>query len=461
MSGRRCLLAVIASATVAAAAGCGSGATSSGLPPGRSLGTPNTSLAKERQLIKHVVLIIEENRSFDNMFNGYPGANTAQVGTINTGQVIPLQQISLAAGFNISHKGKDFFTSYDKGKLDGFNLVTAGNVGNAHGYVIVPPDPEYAYVPPQENKPYWLMASQFSLADEAFQSNIDASFIAHQYLIRGWANSGVDNPTGTPWSCDVPDSINQISTLLANQKYGPMIPACFDGTTIADELESKGLGWHFYAPQIVYPVLPSGPQPDYGEVWSAYGSIRHIRFSPHWGTDVRWPETRILTEVPAGELESVTWITPKLENSDHPSCFTTNGPSWVSSIVNTIGKSKFWDSTVIFVLWDDAGNWYDHVPPPLLDYDGPGFRVPIIAISPYSRHGQVIHTQYETASILKFIENLYDLPSIAAADTRAKDMTDMFDFNQSPQPFKTIPAPLPPSFFLRQSSKTYDPPDDL
>jgi phospholipase C len=319
---------------------CGGSSTSPGaILPARP---PNSNtLALERKLIKHVVIITQENRSFDNMFQGYPNADSSSVGTIHTGQVIPLQQVSLAQGYNIAHKGKDFFTAYNKGKLDSFDLVAAGNVGNAHGYILVPPNPEYAYVPPVENKPYWLMAANNALADRMFQSNIDASFVAHQYLIRANASGAVDNPQGVPWGCDAPAG-NTVSTLLANQKYGPPISPCFDAPTLADELEAKGRTWAYYAPQV---VQESQPGFDYGSVWSAYGAISHIRHSSRWGTNVRWPETAILTDVPKGVLADVTWVTPKLMNSDHPSCFTTNGPSWVADIVNTIGQSKFWPDT--------------------------------------------------------------------------------------------------------------------
>ena len=437
-------------------AGCGAGASLAAAPSVAAPGSSGDAVAMEKKLIKHIVIIVQENRSFDNMFNGYPGADTSQVGTIHTGQIIPLQQISLKVGFNIAHKGKDFFTSYDKGKLDGFDLVAAGNVGNAHGYILVPPDPEYAYVPPAENKPYWLMASQNSLADRMFQSNIDASFVAHQYLIRGQANSAVDNPQGIPWGCDAPPG-NTVSILLANQKYGGTESPCFDGPTLADELGEKGLSWHYYAPQVVQEGQPGF---DYGSVWSGYGAIRHIRYSRHWGTNVKWPETSILTDVPAGELADVTWVTPKLANSDHPSCFTTNGPSWVSAVVNAVGNSKFWKDTAIIVTWDDAGNWYDHVSPPQLDYDGLGFRVPLIMISPYSRGGSISHVQYETGSELRFIETVFGLHTLAASDARANDLTDMFDFTQAPKPFHTIPAPLPASYFIKQLPQ-YDPPDDL
>jgi len=446
----------LVSATSVILVNCGGGGSSvsSGLTPRGS--TSGSSVELERKFIKHIVIVTQENRSFDNMFNGYPGADTSKVGTINTGQVIPLQTISLAVGFNIAHKGKDFFTAYDKGKLDGFNLVAAGNVGNAHGYVLVPPNPEYAIVPPEENKPYWLMASQNVLMDRMFQSNIDASFVAHQFMIRGEANSAVDNPQGIPWGCDAPPG-NTVSILLANDKYGGTESPCFDGPTIADMLEETGHTWHYYAPHVVQEGQPGF---DYGSVWSAYGAIRHIRYSKRWGTNVKWPETSVLTDVPKGELADVTWVTPKLENSDHPSCFTTNGPSWVSAVVNAVGNSKYWNDTAIIVWWDDSGEWYDHVTPPLLDYDGPGFRVPLIMLSPYARHGVVLHEQFETGSILKFIENVFGLHTLAASDSRAADFTDAFDFSQPPRPYVTISAPIPASTFINQPPQ-YDPPDDL
>lgn len=458
-------LALVASAFAAAGlAGCsGSSTSASGVLPSGSLPSAN-QLALMRQKIKHIVVIYQENRTFDNMFNGYPGADTVQQGTIHTGQVVPLQQVSLAVGYNIGHKGKDFFTAVDKGKMDGFDLVAAGNVGSAHGYVLVPPNPEYAIVPPAENKPYWIMASQYALSDRTFASNIDSSFVSHQYLIRGQANSAVDNPGGVPWGCDTPGGA-LVPTLLANQKYGPGISPCFDGPTIGDELDAKGLSWNYYAPQV---LQQGAPGYNFGGVWSAYGAIKHMRYSSHWGTNVHWPETDILKAIPAGNLASLTYITPKLQNSDHPSCFTLNGPSWVSAIVNAIGNSQFWNSTAIIVEWDDSGGWYDHVLPPALDYDGVGFRIPMILISPYAKHGYVSHTQHETASILKFAEDTFGLPQLAPSDTRAVDFLDMFDFTQQPSQFHTIPAPLPAGCtyktlsecFINQPAASVDPPDN-
>jgi phospholipase C len=153
--------------------------------------------------------------------------------------------------------------------------------------------------------------------------------------------------------------------------------------------------------------------------------------------------------VRAGKLASFTWITPVCDDSDHVNCPRGYGPSWVSALVNTVGMSKFWDSTAIFVQWDDWGGLYDHVAPPFKDYDGLGFRVPLLVISPYAKQNHVSHVQYETASVLRFAEDLWGLGRLAAADKRAASpAADCFDFSQKPRRFVPIHAPKGPEFLL-------------
>jgi phospholipase C len=119
--------------------------------------------------------------------------------------------------------------------------------------------------------------------------------------------------------------------------------------------------------------------------------------------------------------------------------------------VNAVGESKFWDSTAVFVQWDDWGGLYDPVPPPFKDYDGLGFRVPLIVISPYAKKNYVSHTQYETASVLRFAEDLFGLPRLADADRRAASPArDCFDFSQKPRRFVPIGSPYGADFFLNQ-----------
>src|SRR5580698_4130289 len=165
----------------------------------------------------------------------------------------------------------------------------------------------------------------------------------------------------------------------------------------------------------------------------------------------------------AGKLANFTWITPVCDDSDHVNCPGGYGPSWVSALVNTVGKSKFWNTTAIFVQWDDWGGLYDHVSPPFEDSDGLGFRVPLLVISPYAKQNYVSHVQYETASVLRFAEDLFGLRQLAAADKRANSPGsppgDCFDFSQSPRKFVPIKAPLPPKFFMHQPSDGYFAPD--
>jgi phospholipase C len=242
-----------------------------------------------------------------------------------------------------------------------------------------------------------------------------------------------------------------VQTLLANRTYGPNIQACFDNQTIGDEIDRAGLQWRFYAPQI---------NAD-GGYWSGYQAIRHIRYGQDWTKDVISPNTQFFNDVQNGSLANVTWITPTCENSDHVNCGSKTGPAWVASLVNAVGESKFWDSTAIFVMWDDWGGLYDPVPPPYKDFDGLGIRVPLIIMSPYAKKNYVSHVQYETGSILRFIEDQFGLPRLAASDTRATSpQADCFNFARRPRPFVPIQAPFSKAYFLHQPADRRPPDDD-
>jgi phospholipase C len=251
--------------------------------------------------------------------------------------------------------------------------------------------------------------------------------------VNGW---GCDDAPGTTVDLVGPDG-----TSVA----GPY--PCFDFETLADQLDAKGLAWRYYTPSTE-------------AIWSAYNAIRQIHFGPDWSTDIIAPETRVLTDVPgpSGSLATMTWITPDLADSDHPGSLSTTGPQWVASVIDAIGESKYWNSTAIFVLWDDWGGWYDHVSPPQLDSEGLGFRVPLLVVSPYAKAGYVSHVEHEVGSLLKFTEEVYGFSAMAASDARADDLSDCFNFAQPPRPFVTIPTELRrPSDFERVRSAPYDP----
>ncbi|HYL27859.1 MAG TPA: alkaline phosphatase family protein [Candidatus Nitrosotalea sp.] len=400
--------------------------------------------------ITHVVYIVQENRSFDNLFQGYPGADTKPYGLDSSGKRIVLTPESLSIQYILDHSAEAMFaacngTAKPRGtqcRMNGFN-----NEKSFGG----PSNPAYVYVPHGESKPYFDMAREWVLADRMFQSQLDESFVAHQYVVAAQAASTVNLPTGE-WGCGAKgDTINTITN--DRRTHGPPVKPCFDYQTLGDELDSAKKTWRFYAS--TYGSASSG----FGAEWSSFIAVKHIRYGPDWKKVIS-PNWKFISDVRAGKLANFTWITPVCDDSDHVACQHGGyGPSWVAALVNTIGKSKFWDSTAIFVQWDDWGGLYDHVPPPYVDRDGLGFRVPLLVISPYAKHGRVSHVQYETASVLRFAEDLFGLGQLAAADRRAASpAADCFDFSMSPRPFVKIAAPYPPKFFMHQYGQ-YEAPD--
>lgn len=394
--------------------------------------------------IKHVIYIVQENRSFDDMFQGYPGADTVDFGHISSGEKIALRPVPLSDQYVIDHSAAAMFAACNapKGDMPGTHCRMNGfnheeNFGGPFRY------PEYVYVPHKDSRPYFDMAHEGVLADRMFQSQLDESFVAHQYIIAAQAAWSVDLPYGQ-WGCGG-GTYDKVATILPDRNInGPALPPCYDYQTLGDELDRAHLSWRFYAS--AFGSASSGS----GGVWSSYQAIKHIYRGPDW-KNVISPNWKFITDVRAGKLANFTWITPVCDDSDHVNCPGGYGPSWVAALVNTVGQSKFWDSTAIFIQWDDWGGLYDHVPPEYLDRDSLGFRVPLIILSAYAKRDFVSHTRYETASVLKFAENLYGLHQLAPADRRAASPADdCFDFTQKPLEFIKIPAPLPPKFFMHQ-----------
>lgn len=434
---------VVAAAMAVALSGCSLGPRSAAVPlaPGDGGSSVLHALAASGAgKIEHVVYVVQENRSFDNLFQGYPGADTVPSGKDSHGDTIALTPVSLATSYDIDHSATAMIAACDgtgklpgtKCRMDGFDLESAFFGPGKH--------PQYVYAPHAETRPYFAMAHEWVLSDRTFASQLDESFVAHQYVIAAQAQSSVNIPNSY-WGCPGgPGDV--VATLTQQRAYGNAQQACFDYQTLGDELDNSGLTWRFYTSKYTKPI--SG-------YWSGYQAIRHIYEGPDWKADVITPQTKFLKDVAAGNLAKFSWITPQCADSDHIACGGGHGPSWVASVVNAVGQSKFWNTTAIFVQWDDWGGLYDHVPPPHKDYDGLGFRVPLLVISPYAKKNYVSHVQYETASVLRFAEDLYGLPHLAAADRRATSpAADCFDFTQPPRRFVPIKAPEAPEFFVRQ-----------
>jgi phospholipase C len=445
---------VAAAAIVALSACAGPGTPpAGGLPPPAALGLVRQASGSGK--ISHVVIIMQENRSFDNLFQGYPGADTRSYGFTSTGKKVTLVPFDLSTEWDIVHDSQSFFAACNgKGSIPGTDCRMNGFDKEAltcgHGPPPCPnPTPQYAYVPESQIKPYWSMAQQYVLADKMFASNFDgSSFISHQYIIAAQSSSAVDFPV-TTWGCDG-GSKDTIGTLTQQRTYGSDIVACFNNKTLGDELDTAHISWKSYTASL---------EAD-GNLWNAYQAISQIRYGPDWKKDIIYPATRFFKAVRQNKLPAVSWITPTCENSDHAGCTTGHGPAWVASLVNAVGKSPYWDSTAIFVMWDDYGGWYDHVAPPYADYDGLGVRVPLLVISAYAKKGYVSHTHYEHGSILKFVEELFGLPALAASDARANSVSDCFNFSQAPRAFVPIQSSVHESDFEREPLDPRPPDND-
>ena len=363
-------------------------------------GLPAHARAASSHYIEHVVLIVQENRTFDDFFATYPGADGATHGTMHDGKTVKLKEVPLE-GPTLDNGWTSFVAAYDGGKMDGFDLDRWGGPGRAGTR-------PYTYVDPNVIAPYWTMANRYVLGDEMFQGQGSGSFTAHQELVAGgeqidsakalvnWPSP--PHPGAYAWGCDAPQGT--VTSLITHDdtyehRAGPF--PCLTYETLADQLDAKGIHWRYYSG-----LLQLGGA---GYLWNAYDAIKSIRYGADWDSDISTPSNTILHDVPHGKLASVTWVTPSVPDSDHNYDGKDHGPSWVAAVVNTIGKSHFWDSTAIIVVWDDWGGHYDHVPPKQLGFGGLGFRVPLLVISPYVHSGYISHTQYEFGSVIRFIED--------------------------------------------------------
>jgi phospholipase C len=362
---------------------------------------------------------------------------------------ITLETCSCLGGTDIEHSHATFEAEYDNKKMDGFDTISFGTVGQGGPALYYP----YAYVVRREVQPYWDMANRYALADHMFSTATTDSFVAHQQIIAGTTRlnsheSLTDTPSSLPWGCDNPNPSTSTGLIFTNGKvseFGGPFPCLTQYKTMADVLDASGVSWKFYVAGLL--------QDFSGAVWDSFDAIKGVRYGSDWKNVVN-PNTRIFTDIKNGTLPQVSWVIPTLADSDHPASGENKGPAWVSSVVNAVGKSAYWKNTAIVVLWDDWGGFYDNVPPPQLDYTSLGMRVPMIVISPFAKRHFVSKTQYEFGSVLKFIEQNFGTGSLGSTDDRANSIGDIFNFSQQPDRFQPISAPFDQSFFMHQPGET-------
>jgi len=429
-------------------------------------------------VIQHIVVIFQENRTPDNLFHDSnlisAGADIATSGVNSLDQTITLSPIDLGTAgsnpqtYDLDHSHTAFVSMYDGGLMNGADQIHCSPAANT----TCPSNPQFMYVNPTDVAPYFALAEQYTFGDRMFQTNEGPSFPAHQFII-----SGTSSPTATS-DLFASENMSGGSTAgciaLAGTTVELITPLgvesssqypCFEHATLTDLLDAAAISWRYYAPSA-------------GSIWTAPDAINHICVpetinntltctGTDWTNNVIIPQWQVLQDIANGRLPQVSWVIPDGAQSDHAESNNGSGPSWVASIVNEIGNSPYWANTAIIITWDDWGGWYDHVAPKVIN-DGVswgsgyvyGFRVPLIAVSPYAKAAYISHTTHDFGSILKFVETTFNLPSLGYADVPADDLSDCFNLTQTPITFQKIPAPLDAAHFINDKSPPTDPDDD-
>jgi phospholipase C len=440
---------------------------------------------------KHVVVIVQENRTPDNIFgsnpNFEPGVDIATSGLNSRGKEIPLRATALAGCYDLSHMHSAFVQMYDNGKMDGADKVQVQPNPGCE----LPPTPQFKYLDNSQGtvQPYFDLASQYGFANRMFQTNQGPSFPAHQFLLSGTSapttnsnlfaaeNVVLKGEKFAPSGCTAPaDATVQLidSQGHENSKQYP----CFEHPTLTDLLDNAPNGaidWRYYTNSA-------------DSLWTAPNAIKHmcvpkeerghglVCTGSDWVDHVVLPQTKVLKDINNCDLAPVTWVTPDGADSDHAGINLGKGPSWVASIVNEIGNSScgYWQNTAILITWDDWGGWYDHVPPfQIGQFNGwgtgyvYGFRVPLLVVSAYTPQGYVDNSIYDFGSILVFIENNFgsfgqSLGLIGPgyyADAYASGLDNFFTLRE-PRQFQVILAPYDANYFIHRNVPPLDADDD-
>ncbi len=376
--------------------------------------TAGASVASQR--IKHIVFILEENRSFDNVFGRFPGAAGTTTAKVNIGghvSTTPLVPEPYYGWHDLGHDLGDAEAALDHGKMDGFSHETYADVFGDKAV--------YQQLTPQDVPNLYAYAHHFTLSDHTFASVPTPTFPTHLHTVAAQDGGVVSNPQdgSNAWGCDAVKG----TYVLQQTAPGRIVKSapCFTFTTLADSLNRAHLPWAYYA----------APPSDFGYIWSTLDAIKPIRDSPQWADHVH-DEQSFEADARAGRLPAFSWVTPRAADSMHPPAPVCPGENWVVDKINAVMQGPDWNSTMIVLAWDDWGGYYDHVAPPPAPSGSYGIRVPLLVISPYAKRGYVSHTFYTFESVLKTAETLWNLPALTKTDRAASSLLDTMDFKQAP-----------------------------
>jgi phospholipase C len=382
-----------------------------------------------RTPIKHLITILQENHTYDNYFGTYPrGDGLPPNVCVPIDPSRPGRQCvrpfhigdNEIVSRDLDHSTATFGLQYDHGKLDGF--IRALDSRNQDGRLAL------GYRDARDLPYYWNLADNYVLYDRFFSSAGAGSFLNHIYWVSGSAAGGYDRfpPGGYPKL-----------------------------TTIFDRLDAAGISWKFYVqnyePKLTYRSIRNFPASRASQViWVPLLNIPRFLDTPRLRRHIVDLE-QYYKDLHDGTLPAVSYIAPS-GPSEHPPSNLGSGEAFVGSMINALIASPVWKSSAFLLAYDDWGGWYDHVKPPRVDRYGYGFRVPGILVSPYAKRGVVDHTVLDFTSILRFIEDNWNVKPLAARDARANSIASGFDFSKPPRPaaFTSRTRGLSPEFEVRR-----------
>ncbi len=450
-------------------------------PPERVAGGPagHYDVPAGIHKIKHVIIIMQENRSFDSYFGTYPGADgipardgvpTVCVPNPAGGCTRPYHDTADVNGGG-PHGEANAVADVDGGRMDGFIRQRDA----ASSTCAIPDDPAcnqggppdvMGYHTAAEIPNYWTYARDFVLQDHMFEPVNSWSLPDHLYMVSAWSAKCA---TRSPMSCvnDVvgPYGVQQFNQAVNDELTTGKTDIDLAWTDITWLLYAKHVSWAYYvesgtqpdcdddSDETCAPVPQSASTPGIWNPLPLFGDVQQ----DHQVGNIK-DLGAYFTAARAGRLPAVSWIVPSGANSEHPPASVHRGQAYVTAIVNAAMESKDWKSTAIFLSWDDWGGFYDGVVPPAVDQNGYGLRVPGIVISPYAKKGFIDHQTLSSDAYLKFIEDdflggarlnprtdrrLDRRPDVREDEPILGNLDQDFDFNQKPRPPVLLPTNPP------------------
>jgi phospholipase C len=455
----------IALAALGLAAGCNDTPTSPRHPP-----PPPPPPVPGIHKIQHVVIIMQENRSFDSYFGTFPGADGIPMQNGVPIACLPDPRINGCilsyhdtSDINIGgpHKSHSAIGDIDGGKMDGFVAQAESSM-----HITCGPPPQQACIPQgptdvmgyhddREIPNYWAYARNFVLQDRMFEPNASWSLPQHLLMVSEWSARCTTH--GDPMSCvtEIENPQGLYGTI------GDVVPQPdYAWTDLTFLLHQHHVSWKYYVSEGTQPDCEDGEitcpvkaqSVGTPQIWNPLPWFETVRRDSELGNIQTLDH--FLADAQAGTLPAVSWIVPDHARSEHPPARISDGQAYVTTLINAVMQGPNWNSTAIFLAWDDWGGFYDHVVPPQFDAIGYGLRVPGMVISPYARQGYIDHRILSFDAYVKFIEDDFlggqrlDPQTDGRPDSRPSvrettllfDLMADFDFSQAPR----APLILPP-----------------